>query len=175
MDAQFSSFSALPCSRSSEMIVLGSMLAKIDNVGAIICSLDKTDFFHTENQIIFQAMLSLTKQNKPGDIAHLAELLRRQNRLETVGGIAYLIALSQHAEDNPSIDEHIENLKKYSQLRELTHLARRMAHRAVALNKDPVEIARAAHEQISSIENRKMTHEKLRKRIIEKIAIRIYV
>jgi replicative DNA helicase len=66
-----------PHSKESEMMVLGCMLTSINalNVGAD--GLDDTDFYFTENQIIFQVLKGAYVNDRPADVHLVCEELRR--------------------------------------------------------------------------------------------------
>ena len=51
------------------------------------------DFYREAHRLIFRAMLDVHTRNEPVDIVTVAAELRREGRLESVGGGEYLTAL----------------------------------------------------------------------------------
>src|SRR5438132_1688153 len=86
-----------PNSKESEMMVLGCMLTSINGLNIAADILSDTDFYYTEHQIIFSALKMAYRSDKPADIHLIGEELKRQSKLDTVGGISYLTTLAQYA------------------------------------------------------------------------------
>ena len=159
MPTQSSKFVTLPCSRESEMLVLGSILTGTGSFKIAATCLEESDFHFSEHQIIFNGLQSLYRQGKSADVLLVNEELKRQNKLDESSHIAYLTTLAQYAGTSVYMEEYIEELKKYSQLRHLISLAQKMGKRALD-NQDPMEIAIEIQEGLKSIEKRKTAKEK---------------
>ena len=72
----------------SEQSVLGSIILDPKVINDI--DLQAKDFFKEVHQIIFEAMLGISKKNNPIDLITLMEELKKNNMLEQVGGIGYI-------------------------------------------------------------------------------------
>lgn len=112
-----------PNSKESEMMVLGCMLTNINalNVGAD--SLHDLDFYYTEHQVIFSALKAAYRADKPADIHLIGEELKRQNKLDAVGGISYLTTLAQYAGTSAFIEEYVQLVREKSILRQMVSTA----------------------------------------------------
>src|SRR5438105_148210 len=86
-----------PHSKESEMMVLGCMLTSINALNIAADALDDSDFYFSEHKAIFQVLKTFYKKDKPADIHLVAEELKRQDKLQSVGGIANLTTLAQYA------------------------------------------------------------------------------
>lgn len=108
-----------PNSKESEMMVLGCMLTNVNalNVGAD--SLQDSDFYYTEHQVIFSALKGIYRADKPADIHIVGEELKRQNKLDNVGGISYLTTLAQYAGTSAFIEEYVQLVREKSILRQM--------------------------------------------------------
>ncbi|MEN9654301.1 MAG: replicative helicase DnaB, partial [Chlamydiota bacterium] len=108
-----------PSSKESEMMVLGCMLSSINalNVGAD--ALSDHDFYFTEHQIVFSALKGAYVTDKPADIHLIGEELKRQGKLELVGGISYLTALAQYAGTSAFIEEYVTLVRDKALLRRM--------------------------------------------------------
>src|ERR1700733_7847191 len=86
-----------PNSKESEMMVLGCMLTSVNALNIAADALDDSDFYYTEHKIIFSVLKSAYKADKPADVHLIAEELKRQENLKTIGGVSYLTTLAQYA------------------------------------------------------------------------------
>jgi len=88
----------------AEEAVIGSLLIDPEAILKVATFLKAEDFFDETNQAIYQACLSLYQRNEVINQITVAHELMRQNRLEQIGGAAYLSHLisimptSLHAE-----------------------------------------------------------------------------
>ncbi len=82
-----------PHSIEAEEAVLGSLLIDPDAIFEVGSFLKPDAFYRVQNQWIYEAILALNDRREPIDFITLTEELRRQNRLEEVGGEGYLIGL----------------------------------------------------------------------------------
>ncbi len=110
-----------PHSKESEMMVLGCMLTSINSLNITADALDDSDFYFTEHKIIFQTLKTAYKKDQPADIHLVAEELKRQDKLNAVGGVAYLTVLAQYAGTSAFIEEYIELVRSKSLLRKMIH------------------------------------------------------
>ena len=60
------------------MMVLGCMLTSINALNIAADRLDETDFYYTEHKIIFHALKTAYKADKPADIHLVGEELKRR-------------------------------------------------------------------------------------------------
>lgn len=112
-----------PNSKESEMMVLGCMLTSVNalNIGAD--SLEDTDFYYTEHQAIYSVLKAAYRADKPADIHLIGEELKRQGKLEQVGGISYLTTLAQYAGTSAFIEEYVDLVREKSILRRMVSAA----------------------------------------------------
>lgn len=112
-----------PNSKESEMMVLGCMLTSINSLNIAADSLDETDFYYTEHQIVFHVLKNAYKHDKPADIHLVCEELKRLEKLESVGGAAYITTLAQYAGTSAYIEEYADIVKSKSILRKMIQAA----------------------------------------------------
>lgn len=112
-----------PNSKESEMMVLGCMLTNVNALNIAADSLNDLDFYYTEHQTIYSTLKAAYRADKPADIHLIGEELKRQNKLETVGGISYLTTLAQYAGTSAFIEEYIELVREKSILRQMISTA----------------------------------------------------
>jgi replicative DNA helicase len=112
-----------PNSKESEMMVLGCMLTSINSLNIAADLLEESDFYYTEHQIIFQVLKHAYKQDKPADVHLISEELKRQEKINAVGGVAYIMTLAQYAGTSAYIEEYVEIVKSKSILRRMIQAA----------------------------------------------------
>ena len=105
MDAEVQVKTA-PNSKESEMMVLGCMLTSVNALNIAADMLDDSDFYYTEHKIIFQSLKTAYKSEKPADVHLICEDLKRQGKLQAVGGPGYVTTLAQYAGTSAHIEEY---------------------------------------------------------------------
>ncbi len=112
-----------PSSLEAEQSVLGGLMLdneKWENIYEII-NLD--DFFNKSHQIIFQEMQELSETYKPIDLITLSESLKKNKKLNIIGGFEYLAELSQNVPSVSNIKYYAEIIKEKSILREIINIS----------------------------------------------------
>ncbi|MGM0440562.1 MAG: replicative DNA helicase [Chlamydiota bacterium] len=112
-------FKMAPNSKESEMMVLGCMLTSINGLNIAADGLDDGDFYYNEHKIVFKALKDAYKKDKPADVHLICEELKRQDKLEAVGGAAYITTLAQYAGTSAYIEEYVEIVRSKSILRRM--------------------------------------------------------
>lgn len=120
-----------PNSKESEMMVLGCMLTSINSLNIAADSLDEGDFYFTEHKLIFQVLKAAYRSDKPADVHLIAEELKRQNKLQSVGGVAYLTTLAQYAGTSAYIEEYAGIVKNKAVLRRIIQAAQEIEKKAL--------------------------------------------
>lgn len=82
-----------PHNMEAEQSVLGSLLIDRDAVIRIASFLKPSDFYSSGNGLIYEAILDLYNRRVPPDFVTIVDELTRRDRLQDVGGIAYLTEL----------------------------------------------------------------------------------
>jgi replicative DNA helicase len=120
-----------PHSREAEMMVLGCMLTSINSLNISAEHLLETDFYFSEHKMIFRCLQDSYKADRPADIHLVAEELKRQERLQAVGGIVYLTSVAQYAGTSAYIEEYVEVVKNKSVLRQMVTSAQQVEKSAL--------------------------------------------
>jgi replicative DNA helicase len=132
----------------NEKLVLGCMLCNENNINIGMGILKSQDFYYIYHQDIFNSLQELYKEDKPGDIHLVAEKLKKKNKYNSVGGIRYLIELSQYAGTSVYIEEYIQVLKEKSMLRKLILCAKETLRQA---NEYPNEVKKCLENAQKSL------------------------
>ena len=79
-----------PQAVDAEQSVLGSLLIDADAILKVADFLHPADFYRQQHADIYEAVLALHAQREPIDLVTLGDELARRERLDAVGGPAYL-------------------------------------------------------------------------------------
>lgn len=104
----------------AETTLLGAILNKNDLMCEVIDTLDNKDFYDIKNQLIYNFMKTLYKNQSVIDVTTLIEATG--NNLQDVGGITYLANLHSPMSN---IKDYINIVKEKSKIRKLNSLLRR--------------------------------------------------
>src|SRR5580765_4690312 len=115
-----------PHSKSSEMMVLGSMLTSINALNVAAGILNEEDFYYTEHKIIFNVLKEAYKQDAPADVHLVSEELIRIEKIKAIGGVGYLMDLAQYAGTSAHIEEYADLVKNKAMLRRMIYTAQRI-------------------------------------------------
>lgn len=108
-----------PHSLEAEQSVLWSLLIDKDWFLVISDLLSKDDFYDDRNAKIYEVMLELYTKNKPIDIITVKERLDDKKLLDDMGGIAYIIELTEIVPTSSNIFEYASIVKNKSVNRKL--------------------------------------------------------
>ncbi|MCE5318014.1 MAG: replicative DNA helicase [Parachlamydia sp.] len=120
-----------PHSKESEMMVLGCMLTSINALNVAADALDDSDFYFTEHKIVFQVLKTAYVSDRPADVHLVSEELRRQDKLKSVGGVAYITVLAQYAGTSAYIEEYVKVVRDKSVLRNMISAAQKVEKEAL--------------------------------------------
>src|SRR5210317_2655789 len=99
-----------------EEAVLGAMLIDKKGVDEVIDILQPDAFYKTSHQLIFEAIYQLFQDSQPIDLLTVSSELRKNGKLESVGGEYYLVSLTQKVASSSHIEFHSRIiLQKYIQ------------------------------------------------------------
>lgn len=132
-----------PNSKESEMMVLGCMLTSVNGLNIAADTLNETDFYYNEHQIIFSTLKTAYCSDKPADIHLISEELKRQNKLEAIGGVSYLTTLAQYAGTSAYIEEYVNLIREKSILRQMINASQKIEKTAL---EDPGDVMVALDE-----------------------------
>ncbi len=132
-----------PNSKESEMMVLGCMLTSVNALNVAADKLHPQDFYYTEHQTIYSSLKLAYVSDKPADIHLIAEELKRQGRLDAVGGVSYLTTLAQYAGTSAFIEEYVDLVREKSILRRMIHASQNIEKVAM---EEPSDVSAALDE-----------------------------
>lgn len=111
----------------AEQSVIGGLLLdpnKLDDVAEIITA---DDFYNSENRAIFQAIVNLAGQGKTADHVTVADYLEQAGQLDHIGGLVWLVELSQNTPSTANIKAYATIVADRSMERRITAAGQRIA------------------------------------------------
>lgn len=140
-----------PQATDLEEAVLGAIMLEKDAVVSVIDILKPECFYKESHRIIFEAIRNLSINLQPIDILTVTEELKKQNRLDQVGGPYFLTQLTGKVASAAHIDFHARIVaQKYIQ-RELIRVASDIQERAFDSNQDVDELLDFAESELFEV------------------------
>jgi len=109
----------LPHNAEAEQAILGGIILNNDLLDQAAQLLTKTDFYAPTNQRVFAAMLLLADAKKPIDPLLIAEELKSDGLLESVGGVTAISNLTYGCPHFANIREYVQLVKECAEARNL--------------------------------------------------------
>lgn len=116
-----------PQAVDAEQSVLGSILIDADAVLKVADFLRPIDFYRQQHADIYDAMLALHAQREPIDLVTLGDELARRERLDAIGGPAYLATLMNVVPTAVHVEHYGRIVERKAVLRNLIAAAGRIA------------------------------------------------
>ena len=129
-----------PQAVSLEESVLGAIMIDKDGFPSIIEILRKESFYLEKNQIIFGVMSDLFGKSQAIDLLTVHEALKKLGKLEEVGGIGYLIDLTNKVGSAANIEFHARIIAQKFIQRELIRVSTQIIHDSYEDTKDVLDL-----------------------------------
>jgi len=134
-----------------EQYVLCAMMLDKEAVAIALEVLEETDFYKDVHRLIYLAMVSLYKKNEAVDIITLTEELKRQNKLEEIGGVYYLSELASMVPSSANIETHMQIIRDKALLRKLIHSCTDILKSAYSEQDEVESVLSSAQQEIFDI------------------------
>lgn len=111
----------LPHNTNAEKAILGAMLISSESLVDALGSLTVEDFYsgNRKHQIVFQAIRNVQNARRPVDFQTVAEELINLKELDNIGGIEFLLDLSNSAISFSNLDFYVKIVQEQALLRNL--------------------------------------------------------
>ncbi len=108
-----------PHSIEAEQSTLGAMLIERSAVEKVFEILDKDDFYRDNHQTLFDVISTLAERDVRVDLITVQEELKNRDKLDAVGGIAYLTALFDTVPTAANVEYYAKIVEEKATLRRL--------------------------------------------------------
>lgn len=140
-----------PHDTDAEQAFLGAILIDRDALTTATEVVRAQYFYDTNNQIIFECMLSLYEERKPIDIVTLTNLLKKKKLFEKVGGSVYITSLANAVPTAANINHYAQILREKYIRRALIQIGAELTDLSFTEEKDAAEILDRAEQSIYKI------------------------
>lgn len=148
-----------PQNVEAEQSVLGAMMIEREAISKVAEIVRPEDFYREAHRLIFNAMLELFNKNDAVDLVTVVEILRRDEKLEGAGGIAYVSALANSVPTAANVMYHARIVEEKALLRQLITTATHVAGMGYEANEEVTVIMDKAEKMILEVANRKAGQE----------------
>ena len=140
-------------SGESEESILGAALLSRPALEVMVSSLRPEDFYKSAHQFIAATMLDLYQSSSVVDSVTVADVLRRQGKLEAIGGTATLVHLSSSAVSLNArhATAYAVNIRREAGARAL-QWATSKSYKALGEGADPVAVADQLEAEVRSMD-----------------------
>ena len=149
-----------PSSKESEMMVLGCMLTSAHSLSVGSEELFSDDFYYSEHKTIFRALKNFYRSDSPTDLHLVCEELKTQDKLKSVGGVAYLTTLAQYAGTSAYVEEYCKILQEKSYTRQQIHLFNEAQKELLDDPENPHKVAEKYRQRLIDVEKRYSPNDK---------------
>lgn len=139
-----------PQNTEAEKAILGTLLLAEDAGDRVMNLVKASDFYVDAHRIIFEAIQTIIQKNKKADLILLSEELERINKLETVGGIAYISSLAD-AGAAYNVEEYAQIVAEKAQLRKLIDVGNKVVGMSYAGDEEPRTIIEDAERMVLDV------------------------
>lgn len=121
----------IPKNIEAEQAVLGAIMIDNEIFDEIFSILNADDFYRKTHRIVFNIIIALHNKHEPIDNLTVTDELNKRNRLEEVGGIAFITALPNTVPTAVNAVYYAEIVKEKSILRKVITAAENIISKAV--------------------------------------------
>ena len=146
-----------PQNMDAEQSVLGSLLIDRDAIIRIAAMIRPDDFASAANSTLYRAILDLYNRREPTDFVTLADELVRRNRLEDIGGHAYLSALASAVPTAVHVEYYARIVERTATLRRLIDAGTEIVKIAYDEGVETEDALDAAEQAIFAVTERRQT------------------
>jgi len=134
-----------------EEVVLGAMMIDKKGVDEVIDILSPEAFYKDAHKYIFEAVFKLFENSEPVDLLTVSTQLRKDEKLDLVGGDFYLISLTQRVSSSAHIEFHARIiLQKFIQ-RSLIKISNEIIEEAYDETKDVFDLLDNAEAKLYEV------------------------
>lgn len=140
-----------PHNQEAEQSVLGAILIDPSSVSIVSEILKPKHFYFRENQLIYEGMLALYRENQPIDILTLANELKKEKTLKDSGGKAYFSQLIDSVPTSANIEHYAKVVREASLKRQVISVGSELVRNSFNDEGDVNELLSKAEQTIFSL------------------------
>ena len=138
----------LPANLDAERFVLGAILMDDALYIQVAGTLEADDFSLEKHRRIFLRMGELYERAERIDRVTVANELMKQNQLESVDGVSYLVSLDEGLPTLSNLDSYVRIVKDKATLRRIIFTSQKLIDRCILGEEEPDQILASAEESL---------------------------
>jgi replicative DNA helicase len=150
---------SVPFDLQAERATLGSILLDRDAIVVVAAWLPAEYFYLEKHALIYEAMLACYNRREPPDLATVAAELRRQERLDLVGGLALLGELAAEVPTAVHIEYYARNVERTAVLRRLIEVGGKISAMGYDESEDVESTLDKAEAELFGVSQRRSTQD----------------
>ncbi len=159
-DHAFDDLKIPPHSIEAEQSILGSVLLDNESWERIAERVTEEDFHRHDHRVIFRAMLQMIDRGLPVDVITLSEHLMEVKKLDTVGGLAYLIELAKNTPSAANVAAYADIVHERAVLRRLITVVNEIAASAYHPNgQESASLVDEAERKVFAVAQHKLRNQ----------------
>lgn len=146
-----------PQNTEAEQCLLGCLMLDKDAIVKIVDSIKADDFYKGGHQDIYQAMAELYEKSDPIDILSVSSRLKEKNKLDDIGGSAYLTSLVNSVPTATHVANYAKIVRQKKILRDLISASEQIGLSAFDEAEDVDELLDKAEKTVFGIGQRSLS------------------
>ena len=144
----------MPQDIQAEEYLLGTVIVDNRNITTVLEMLTPDAFFKDENRIIFEAIVELTSNRVGVDMLTVTSLLRKNGKLQTVGGALAISKLTDNVGSTANIHSYCAVIKEKYLLRQMISLGENLYTNGLKVGIEVKDLLTIAESSLTKITNK---------------------
>jgi len=140
-----------PNNTDAEASLLGAILIDPESLVKIADNLSTEDFYDPKHRRIYQAVTDLYSENSAIDVLTIADKLKNNDDLDTVGGPSYLTELTNYVPTASHIEQYAEIVAQKALRRRLITVSKEMTELSMDESKKLSELVEEAETRLFEV------------------------
>lgn len=145
-----------PQNIEAEQSVLGAILLENDAINKALEVLNIEDFYKEAHRKIFKRMCDLSEKNEAIDLVTITEILKKNNEIESIGGVSYLASLVNIVPTASNVRYHSKIVREKAALRNLINTATEIVSQGYENRQDVDDLLDQAERMIFEISEKRI-------------------
>ncbi|MCC6752809.1 MAG: replicative DNA helicase [Saprospiraceae bacterium] len=134
-----------------EETVLGAIMIDKNAISTVLDTLRPESFYKPAHQKIYLAMIRLFEASQPIDVLTVRESLNKEQQLEEIGGLSFLLGLANKVASSANLEYHARIVAQKFVQRELIRISTNIIQDAFEDSKDVFDLLDAAEQGLYDI------------------------
>lgn len=141
----------IPQAIELEKSILGALFLEQDTLTEIVEILKPQHFYQPAHREIYHAIVNLFNRSQPIDLLTITNRLRKNGKLDQVGGVSYLAGLTENIASAAHAEAHARLIVEYAIRRELIQTASHIKNQAHDETKEVLSLLDESQQSLFAI------------------------